>query len=128
MTKIKILVCALTVLCAASCSKDKIPTSLTGTKWGTTFGGYKIELNFANVGNTGVLSVTNPAEGINEKIDYTYTYTNTSKAGSVVMKPTDPEYAADYPNGIKATIRGNGTSMEFPDLIPGEEITLAKIK
>ena len=106
MTKIKILVCALTVLCAASCSKDKIPTSLTGTKWGAIILEVKIQLSFDS-SSRGRLTLTGgDLDGV---ISFEYTYTSPY----VVLTPDDRELGIDR---INAKVVQQGNVMEFSDI------------
>jgi len=108
MTKTKILTCVLALLCAVSCKKDKNPSSLSGTQWGTTIQQVQVLLTFSNNTN-GTLRLTDPAQGINENLSFTYIYNDPK----VVLTPTDPEYASSYPNGIKAIVYGK--VMDFSD-------------
>ncbi|MCL2738945.1 MAG: hypothetical protein FWE30_05815 [Bacteroidales bacterium] len=123
MAKIKTLACVLTVLLAASCSKDKTPDRLAGTQWGTTIQTVPqitVLLSFTN-DTRGVLSVTG-ADLL--PIEFTYTYTKPN----LVLRPTDPELAAEYPNGIKTTVHGNVMDFTefFKDISQGHNIVLIK--
>jgi hypothetical protein len=119
MIKIRIFVCALIVLCAFSCRQDDNPASLSGTQWGTTIQQVEVLLSFSNNTN-GTLRLSDPSQGINENMAFTYTYNNPN----VVLRPSDPEYAASYPNGIKASVHGR--VMDFTDFFMGEQISLVK--
>ena len=120
MAKIRIIVCVLAVLFAASCGK-KTPPTLSGTNWGTSIMQVNVLLSFTSETN-GVLRVTGNLEGavIDETVTFTYTYANPN----VLMHPTNPPYTTEYPNGIKATV--HGSVMDFSDFFDGEEITLTK--
>ena len=115
MAKIKTLASLLLLLCVTSCSKDD---GLAGTQWGTTLQQTQILLSFSDA-TKGVLSLFDPTDNFNLKIDFSYTY----QKPEVVLHPTDPMYAADYPNGIKATVHGN--VMDFSDFL-GANISLTK--
>jgi hypothetical protein len=119
MKKVKILTCLLAILCVTSCKKDSNPSTLSGTQWVTTIQQVNVLLSFSSNTN-GILRVTDSSQGIDEKIEFTYTYSNPN----ALLRPTDPEYAANFPNGIKASVHGN--VMDFSDFWQGEQITLTK--
>jgi len=106
----KICASVLLLLCVVSCKKDKNPSSLSGTEWGTTIQQVQVSLSFSS-DTKGTLRLNGnfSGENINENIVFSYTY----KDPNVVITPTDSEYAAMYPNGIKAKVYGK--VMDFSD-------------
>ena len=120
MIKSKIFISVLVVLFTFSCGKNDNPSSLSGTQWGTTIQQVEVLLSFSSNTN-GVLRLINPSEGLDESVAFTYTYTNPN----VVLRPTNPDYAAEYPNGIRASVHGN--VMDFSEFFPGYgDIALTK--
>ena len=120
MVKTKLFAAVLALFFVASCGKNTL-TSLSGTKWGTTIQQITILLTFTD-DSKGTIRVSNPAEGFDETLGFTYTFTTPN----VVIYPTDPEYAAEFPAGLKATVHGNVLS--FKQFVLGEEISLVKKK
>jgi len=112
-----------------SCGKKE--ASLSGTKWGTTvqYAGMRLEvlLSFTS-GSNGTLVMTDlnaTPPKVALQSDFTYTY----NAPKVLLNPTDPEFAADFPNGITSSVHGN--VMDFSDFAKkyfGEDIDVALTK
>jgi len=127
MTKIKILACVLTVLFATSCQKDKIPSSISNTKWENTILQVTITLSFTNNTN-GTLTIISREQEIDEHITFTYTYTKPD----VLLKPSTPPYNTEFPIGIKAVVRSEDV-MDFSDFAKSQfpgivELVLVKKK
>ena len=120
MTKNKILTIALMLLCVASCKKNN-PTTLTGSQWGTTIQQIQVLLTFTDA-SKGVLKVTNPeGDPMVTTIDFTYTFSDPV----VILMPTNPEYAVDYPSGIRATVHDK--VMDISEFFPGMgDVSLTK--
>ena len=121
MAKLNIIACVLAVVCAVSCGKED--DKLSGTQWQTTIQQIYVLLSFTNESD-GVLTVTNLAEEGNERITFTYTYTKPD----LLLRPNDPPYITDFPDGIKTVVHGK--VMDFSRFaekyFPGIDITLTK--
>ena len=127
--KTKILVSLLAVLILFSCGKKDDLTSLSGTSWKTTYnlgGGEKLDvlLKFTD-GSKGVLTVSgSSSSGINMSLTFTYTYNKPN----VEMRPTDPEYVVDLPNGcIRGTVHDKVINVvDSESLGLGKELALTR--
>ena len=97
--KTKIFVSLFAILLIFSCGKKDNLSSLSGTSWEGSIQQVKIDLKFTD-GSNGILTVSGSGiEGMSLAFTYEYNKPN------VEMRPTNPEYAVDLPNGcIRGTV------------------------